>query len=308
MKKSPLRLRPALYSLYTFIPFLLLLVFTGCKPCDDPTDPECKNYDPCYVQGAVSAEFSMQEKGFGWFESLEITNSVSANNNLILVAEQELESYEWQIGTEPNPRLGRTSTVYFGGTPYEKIAIRLIAKGTPNLACDPLDDGIDTLTKEIQVVKYEELPISGKFKGRHVHLPNEEEFEIEIRLRPEPPRMNLADPPPYASWGYFLMNLPKGTPWFPARFNVTKEHVFTTLAPLGVLPGAQGFILPSSYNGYYSFEPKGRAVLSPGNDSIIIQYTTLDTMLFKSTVLQIEQTIPQLVRTTDTLTFIGIRQ
>ncbi|MDX1906977.1 MAG: hypothetical protein SF053_08060, partial [Bacteroidia bacterium] len=88
------------------LPVLALLVWGGCK-CDDPTNPECKNYDPCYVQGAVSAEFTMEESHTFWPDRMPIFRSVSANNRVVLRAIQELDSYEWQVGTEPTPRTGR---------------------------------------------------------------------------------------------------------------------------------------------------------------------------------------------------------
>ena len=43
---------------------VIMLCFNGCKKdtiCNDPTDPNCKNYDPCYGKTPVSADFGIYE-------------------------------------------------------------------------------------------------------------------------------------------------------------------------------------------------------------------------------------------------------
>ena len=40
--------------------FLGLLALQSCKeecPCDDPTNPNCDNYDPCYGKKPITADF-----------------------------------------------------------------------------------------------------------------------------------------------------------------------------------------------------------------------------------------------------------
>jgi hypothetical protein len=38
------------------------LVLQSCKDyCEDPSNPECCNYDPCYNQGSTSAHFIIEE-------------------------------------------------------------------------------------------------------------------------------------------------------------------------------------------------------------------------------------------------------
>jgi hypothetical protein len=173
-----------------YFPVLAMLVWGGCNRCEDPANPECKNYDPCYGQGTVSAEFTTEEGSTFWPHRLPVFRSVLASNRLVLRAVQELDSYEWQVGAEPTPRTGREITVSFGWVAYGRVPIRLIARGTPNLACDPDDDGIDTVTREIMVLDREESPISGRFFGRHTHLPAEQGFEVEIKVRPAIPYMD----------------------------------------------------------------------------------------------------------------------
>ena len=52
-------------------PFLVIfclgnLVFMNackhdCIPCEDPTNPDCSNYDPCYGKHRVTADFYIYE-------------------------------------------------------------------------------------------------------------------------------------------------------------------------------------------------------------------------------------------------------
>ncbi len=278
---------------------LLAMATSGCDRCDDPANPECRNYDPCLVQGAVSAEFEMFEKHLFWPEELPVNGKISAGNSVILRARQELDSYEWYVGQELNPRLGKEVEVSFGGVPYNRIQIRLVVKGTPNLACDPNDDGIDTVIRNLEVIDPELLPISGKFKGRHQHI-QEEDFVIEIRLRPNRPYMDSVPPPPFATWNYYLMNLPKGTPR--PQWGVSSEWIYTQISPLGLLRGGEGFWMTGGGNGWYCYEPDGYGLLSSDGDSLTIRYTILDSVQFFATP-------PLYVRNeSDTLTFIGIRQ
>ncbi len=46
-----------------YLSLALLVLIPGCKcSCDDPTDPDCKNYDPCYgADPPLTADFEMYE-------------------------------------------------------------------------------------------------------------------------------------------------------------------------------------------------------------------------------------------------------
>ncbi len=278
---------------------LLAMAASGCDRCDDPTNPECRNYDPCLVQGAVSAEFEMFENGFGWPEQLPVVGQINSCNTLVLTASQDLDSYEWLIGLEPTPRLGRTVTVTFECTPFNRIAIRLIVKGQPNLACDPNDDGIDTVIKYVAVRPSDSLMIGGRFRGRHTHIQEEDDFVVEIRMRPDRPYMAFP-PPPSATWNYYIMNLPKGTPR--PMWGGTTEEIYTIWSPLRLNPGGEGFWMPADENGWYSYAPEGYGAISADGDSLTIRYTILDSVQFWATP-------PAYSRNKqDTLTFIGIRQ
>lgn len=39
----------------------IVFIQYSCKPCTDPTNPECSNYDPCYGHNPVSADFIVKD-------------------------------------------------------------------------------------------------------------------------------------------------------------------------------------------------------------------------------------------------------
>ncbi|MEM6265546.1 MAG: hypothetical protein AAGI38_23795 [Bacteroidota bacterium] len=290
----------------TYKYFLLLLVglclmcWSGCKNCDDPTNPECDNYDPCMLNPVISAEFTMEEGSWVWPDNMEIHQTLNPGFTLFLTANHEADHYEWWIGQEVEPRTGRDAKVTFGGYPYGKLLITLIAKGTPSLVCDPNDDGIDTVTKEIEVADWRRMPILGRYKGNHIHTP-EDEFTIEVLISAEPPYMGMDTIPVYADSIYILRNLPKGTPIIPRGWNyATKEYMFNNYS-MSIIPGAEGFYFPgTTLEGGYCYRPMGVGYLSEDYQKLTVKYTIWDSTLYWAIP-------PQYIRT-DTFTFIGTRQ
>jgi len=291
----------------------LLGIWSGCQRCDDPADPACRNYDPCYEVGPVSAKFNMFEKTRGWHDRLPIHKTLNAWNSLILEAEQELDSYEWYVGDEATPRTGRTITIQFGGNPYGRIPIKLIVKGKPNLACDPNDDGIDSVQKEVFVTSVDDLPIQGRFKGRNTHLPDETPFEVEILIMPEWKYLDTTyyplDPallPAHVEMRYYIRNFPRGTP-NAAKFNNrygadwTKDKIFR-YRPMSMFEGGEGFFFTDQNGGgQFNYFPEGYGYLSSDYDSLTIHYGIVDSNAYWKEPLEI-------VNADTIYTFIGIRQ
>jgi len=69
----------AMKNLLLFTALLSLLAWSGCKRCDDPTDPECENYDPCYVANPLSPDFSIEEVVGITLKASFFTDTVLAN-------------------------------------------------------------------------------------------------------------------------------------------------------------------------------------------------------------------------------------
>ncbi len=254
---------------------LLAMAASGCDRCDDPTNPECRNYDPCLVQGAVSAEFDMFEvvhSGSVRNWEVEVTTGKLAHRRpLRLVGLDSGEvSHEWIIGLEPSARRGQTQVISFWdwrGT----VKITHIVTGTPRTACFPNDDGIDTVVKTIQVLDYDEnLPIIGTFRG-YLKIEPAKLFDMEVLFNPD------------RNW-IEVINLPDGC-----------------TGALGVLSGANGVLILSS-NVYYDEcwgISQGLGQLSANRDTLTIPFNYKDP---DSLALTPQKFIER------STTFIGIRQ
>lgn len=160
--------------LILFLGFAGLLTLHACKeelPCNDPTNPNCPNYDPCYGKKPVTADFEMSQ---GWRSAppkhLDRWNpDVAFGRGLVgfkpigYDAEDTTVKYTWILGAE---------TIYeysferdFIDTKEKEIPITLIVEKQPNLDCYPEDDGKDTLTQMIRLVDSPcEFLTNGDFK------------------------------------------------------------------------------------------------------------------------------------------------
>lgn len=163
---------------------LIMLVVTlvfgvnACKDkCDDPTDMDCENYNPCYGKERTSAYFIVEESlGKHWIEC----DTIIGRGNLSAVrftALQEGDSFIWNIGLET---IHSKSFIRQGFPPNEHITVSLIViNKNPNKKCYPLDDGRDTFNRVLYVwgsesywdetnkkyVVNSPLPIQGQYQG-----------------------------------------------------------------------------------------------------------------------------------------------
>jgi len=234
-----------------------LLAWSGCKRCDDPSNPECRNYDPCYGQTEVSADFEMREyigrSGEIIWELDVTTGKILNRNTLILEAQDSNEvDHQWIIGTDPRVRTGLKVPVTLGsftGT----IEITHIVSGAPRQSCHPEDDGVDTLTQTIEVIDFStEMPYFGTFRGVNLHQP-QHIFDIDIYYVE-------------SNWyGYPDMevgNLPDGC----------EELVSHDLAANGFLINGSG---ASDFEDCWGIRA-GLAQLSANTDTLVIHYRYSD--------------------------------
>jgi hypothetical protein len=179
--------------LITLIGLLALLVH-GCKPCDDVTDPECPNYDPCYEVIPTSAEFDMIEviSRRTPIEIPIVTGKHLYIHTLRLAPKDTTPGlkHQWIIGREPTPREQDIEFVTFSSLNIGRsITITHIVESEARTGCFPEDDGRDTVVKEVQIVGYlpdytpdglyTPLPIHGVYTG-HMTFAPEREFTMGI--------------------------------------------------------------------------------------------------------------------------------
>lgn len=164
----------ALHYTICTLSFFSLLLMAGCKeepPCNDPTNPECANYDPCYGKKPVTADFEMSP---GWrFVPPDYIGTwhpdVAFGRGLIgfkAVGYDEEDTsvkYTWLLGAEVIHEYYFERD--FADTKEKEIPVTLIVERKPDLACFPEDDGKDTLTRMIKLLDSPcEALINGDFK------------------------------------------------------------------------------------------------------------------------------------------------
>jgi hypothetical protein len=182
--------------LCSYLLFLFVMV-TGCKeddedPCRDPTNPECANYDPCFGN-EPTASFKMRGSsvGFPISENLvaEWCDTIRRAHVEFMADMEDAEVYEWYIGTETEPRFGRSFKLDFGDyiedtlqnlnpdNPdyYLPLDVTLIVRNSIG-ACVSVNDTVLTSTSQL-VFTRKWLP-RGVFIGRV----EGEDFDREVIL------------------------------------------------------------------------------------------------------------------------------
>jgi hypothetical protein len=127
----------------------VVVFFSTCKKdcCQDPTNPKCENYDPCYGKKATSAFFIIEEK-FSTLDKWIECDSVNGIGNISAVrfsALNDADSFIWTIGSET---IYTKSFTRFDFPLKKHIPITLVViNKNPNKKCFPNDDGRDTFKR-----------------------------------------------------------------------------------------------------------------------------------------------------------------
>jgi len=234
-----------------------LVLVNSCKkepPCNDPTNPECENYDPCYGKKPVTADFEMSQ---GWTfvppDYLDVWNpDVAFYRGLIgfkLVGYNEEDTsvnYTWLLGAEVIHEYHFERD--FIDTKEKEIPITLIVEKKPDLSCFPEDDGKDTLTKFIKLVDSPcEFLTNGDFK---VLYEGEKDSTI-IKIR---------------NWSQYAVGYIQDTCEGSARFiGFNRESIQPDTNWIGVVSSQQfnkkivfhpsPSVIQSIANGYFTIDP-----------------------------------------------------
>jgi len=235
---------------------------SGCK-CDDMSDPNCPNYDPCYCVNEPFGDFYMEESvmyvGVGRYIKTDTT--LERNDVRFTVYDKDIDSVKWKIGLDPTYRTNNPQTIYFQD-PYGAIEITAIVYKSKVKECFPKNDGIDTVTKTIHVLEWWKAPYFASFTGYHKSDPNHV-FTMEIDTSTYAP----------VGWTVFiplLRNFPDGFDMSIPKSDSNQYHPYAEVS-------YTGFILTSTYvygnmRAYYS-----------NNGKIEIDYYQNDVIQFVGT-------------------------
>lgn len=169
------------------------LVLQSCKDdCEDPSNPECCNYDPCYNQESTSAYFIIEESlGDHWIECDTVVG-IGNVSSVRFTALHEADSFIWTLGSE----IIREKSFIRNSFPSDRrISVSLITiRNNPNTSCFPKDDGRDTFRRvmytwprefyydsvERKYIVDNPMPIQGTYQGYFASAPNN---LVEISLQ-----------------------------------------------------------------------------------------------------------------------------
>jgi hypothetical protein len=193
--------------------FLILSIFvaliSSCSKdepdCTDFTNPLCANYNPCHDQEATSADFQtacvvLSDK-YETITSQEDTFYL-ASSIVFKALQEDALSYKWKIGDDDRIFTKQEFSLVFNPSDSvslfnRPVPIQLIVTRTPNTACFPTDDGIDTLTKYIYFVskhKRGHKKFLGTWIGSQEDKPDD---TYEIEITDEPVIINITGVPSY---------------------------------------------------------------------------------------------------------------
>jgi hypothetical protein len=170
----------------------MVFVMSGCKDCDDPSDPDCGNYDPCFGQEEFKPNFEIitgishvNGKDFlprpiwdGEYKYLTFVGDTMINGNAYFKADRAYDSVKWKIGYESEFRSGKDLALRFE-EPVTQLPITMIGKRTPNKKCFPNEQAIDTVQRFLTTWPPDSIRYIGKWYGSFSDYPNDS-FEINI--------------------------------------------------------------------------------------------------------------------------------
>ncbi len=209
-------------------PVFLLIIFSGllivqsCCKCDDPTNPDCSNYDPCYEVEAPIADFGAGYKYT--FEGQENFNNFYPDTILYLDGDtipstctfysytMDADSFYWRVGQDPRVFKGKEFYLEFDDNFHlQPINVELIV--LKESEC--FDGGFvrDSLTRTLfPDTKYIESPswefFNSEYRGISTEFLNDS-FDIEF----------MDD----ISW---IENMPRGTNGNTALYRRDFDEVF----------------------------------------------------------------------------------
>jgi hypothetical protein len=153
---------------------ILLLGLSQCK--HDKEQP-----DPCAELKPTSAAFVIEESNNNprpWKWDYYATDTVCTLFIRLNPMDSAAFFYEWQIGVGKYQK--RNIEIQFPESVLgTSVPITLIMKKTPDLACFPKDDGVDTVKKYVHFLPITESLVKGDFSGHYEDKPNED-FTITI--------------------------------------------------------------------------------------------------------------------------------
>jgi hypothetical protein len=181
---TPQKQRSMKVKLCTLIGLAMLLTLAACRKerCDDPSNPDCRNYDPCYGFEDPGAAFKVYYK-WGAIQScrvsgtsedtvterfrLEVTDTTRNGVILLFEGPEGMDTYKWKVGTDSRTWETPTFELEFGDNAIGEVPVTLITAKNDFDRCSGISVLRDTFTKSLFFVTMgvQELPLFGVWEG-----------------------------------------------------------------------------------------------------------------------------------------------
>ncbi len=168
-----------------FFGVLLIFSLLGCngfRDCDDPTNIDCSNYDPCFGEFEADAEFEILNKSIGndtvfWFNDPtdDTIYSTSSWFPAYFKSKHPLDSMKWKIGLDPTIYTDSLFAVDFP-TDAGLIDVTQVAYHKSKDGCFEGNDGIDTVRHSVyfkKITSILEHPLCCDYRGVLVDNPTD---------------------------------------------------------------------------------------------------------------------------------------
>lgn len=171
----------------------MLLIHCCKEECDDPTNRDCPNYDPCLSYEPANAEFMILDSLTGWICDGELfglsteVDTLFVSNELIFRAKHDNDTYQWKVGTDDRTWIEKEFSLDFGTNGTGDIPITLIVSKNDPDGCLTAEERSDTLTKFVHLYFWNHStadnapPIVGSYFGANEDMPSDT-FTIEVPL------------------------------------------------------------------------------------------------------------------------------
>jgi len=143
-------------KLVGFVLLSLFILCSACKrDCQDPTNPKCENYDPCYGKEKPSAKFVMEEgntylanKGIWYADSAFFGAQIRFRSELT----DNRYKHTWYVGAETFNGHTTPGRNFLSLPRPQNITISHVIEYTPDLQCFPNDIGKDSVAQTFTLI------------------------------------------------------------------------------------------------------------------------------------------------------------
>jgi len=171
------------------VALILAITQLACHTdCDDPTNVDCSNFDPCYGEFRANADFDIMRMTVGddtvfWFSD-PTDDTIYAFFDGVPVyfrSKYGADSVKWKVGLDPRIFTDSIFKLLFPAD-AGPIKVTQVAYHHSKEGCFPEDDGVDTVTHNVyfkKITSLSEHPLCCNYWGALEDNPTDS-FEVKI--------------------------------------------------------------------------------------------------------------------------------